>query len=73
MKKFQIIIRWRTYRWTLNGLARSSADLLCGMVEYLPFGALVVVKAMPAPAPDYAEYMIRRDQRERLTGSPRDI
>lgn len=47
MRRFAISIRWRAYRWQLTGLARSSAALLAGLVEHLPFGAGVTIKREP--------------------------
>jgi len=71
MKRFTIAIRWRGYRWALTGLARSSADLLAGLVEHLPFGCSVCVKLTTDDGANrYAEHMIRRDQMQRLTGAP---
>ena len=44
MRRFTISIRWRGYRWQLTGLARSSAALLAGLLEHLPFGCSVCVR-----------------------------
>ena len=44
MKRFIIVIRWRSYRWTLSGAARNSCDLLAGLLAYVPEGARVMVR-----------------------------
>lgn len=43
MIPFRVTIYWRSYRWRLNGIAKSSADLLCGLLEHVPAGATVSV------------------------------
>ena len=44
MIRFRITIRWRAYRWSLQGIARSSVDLLVGLLDHVPEGALVSVR-----------------------------
>lgn len=61
LKRFAISIRWRSYRWQLTGLARSSADLVAGLVEHLPFGASVTVKREDS---DADEARAARDREE---------
>lgn len=45
MKRFTISIRWRSYRWNLNAIARSSVELVCSMIDHFPPGALITVRA----------------------------
>lgn len=47
MKRYTIIIRWRGYRWTLQGIARHSVDLICAMIDHFPPGAFVTVRPKP--------------------------
>ena len=46
MKRYVITVRWRGYRWTLNGVARHSADLVSGLIGYFGPGAFITVRAL---------------------------
>ena len=44
MNRFTITVRWRSYRWTLSAIARSSVDLVLAMIDEFPVGSAVTVR-----------------------------
>lgn len=46
MKRYQITIRWRGYRWNLNGIARDSASLVSGLMEDFGEAVFITVRAV---------------------------
>ena len=46
MKRYEITIRWRLYRWHLKGVARSSTDLVAGLIGYFGPDTYISVRAV---------------------------
>jgi hypothetical protein len=46
LKRYAITLRWRGYRWQLEGVARHSADLVIGLTQYFGPGLMITVKAI---------------------------
>lgn len=44
MKRYAISIRWRGYRWRLQGVARDSASIVSGLLDYFGSGAYICVR-----------------------------
>lgn len=46
MRRFRVTIRTQAGSTTLEALARSSCELLLGLMDRIPFGAVVSVRAL---------------------------